>query len=552
MLIRAFMLTLIALEKAQKLMFSSLKDLYYVSHVMQQNNSNSNSINNKRRPSAIEDHHPRTLNLDLASNFLTALMSAFSKSIALSMNKYLSQVEDVETSVTKYQASKVKYEHYVVKLSSIGKKAAEEDDLSSSKITKKLSRNNEKLRHATLKFDKQEFHITQTLSAVTSAKGIESSLNPIVDRVMQFFGLLGGFYYLKAVEQQKQFCRTRGTLANDGASDSSASDDDDEDFAADDFNYEEDFDDDFDKTTNATPDLTKRNYLLPYKPRYSSLVKFLDLENPKHFAGVLSIKRAKKMFSSKHYCVLRGNKLNGYLSENEAFFGVEPIFEYVVGSVTEWESKAPYGFIITDRALGEDIFLKTDGGDEEVAHVWLKSLLLATTWDGPQAAYLFRKTLDEIKGIGIGKAEVETTEEMNEPTTKLPTPPTPEAALNNSQQRRSSNPFQDDDDEDLPSLPPKPATSSIPFKESPKKPAAKSRIFGGGWGGGEKEIEIQKEQQEETQTIVDVEEAPPQQPDPPPTLEEEKTVGVEEAPPQQPDPPPPPKKKKKNHPHLKF
>jgi len=230
--------------------------------------------------------------------------------------------------------------------------------------------------------------------------------------LFQFFVLWGAFVCGAARKEQRSFCRTKGSggLVVDAGreSDDNVSDDDDPAFADDDFDYDKGLevddmdgadDDDSDggeldsgdngntsrtiyDKKQPTTDLTRRNYLLPYKPRYSSITTFMDSENPKHMDGFLSVKRPKKLFSSKHYCVLKGRNLHGYLSENECLFGIKPIFVFSVQSVCEWEAKSPFGFVITDKHIQGNIYLKCESGDEKRATSWFKALLCSTSWDG--------------------------------------------------------------------------------------------------------------------------------------------------------------------------
>jgi len=75
----------------------------------------------------------KTMNIFQTSCFLTDLFHSFSSSITNPLEAYLKQVEAVEGEVTTFNETRKKYDHYLTKLTNIGIKAAQEEDMSCAK-----------------------------------------------------------------------------------------------------------------------------------------------------------------------------------------------------------------------------------------------------------------------------------------------------------------------------------------------------------------------------------------------------------------------------------
>ena len=118
-------------------------------------------------------------------------------------------------------------------------------------------------------------------------------------------------------------------------------------------------------------------------------------EKPKHFEGILHVRQEKKLLSSRNFCILKGDVLEGYNNQTEPLFGVPPLFEILVKNATEWEQKAPNGFIIEDGYQNKRIFLKSDDDGEK----WLKACLRASCWDEGRSRMNILNTLKKIKQL---------------------------------------------------------------------------------------------------------------------------------------------------------
>ncbi|GMH49623.1 hypothetical protein TrVE_jg5201 [Triparma verrucosa] len=334
-----------------------------------------------------------------AADFASNLMDGLASGVTSQLVNYQREMVRLNALIEGYQNKRDKYNHYVTKLTALSQKAAsEEDGMEAAKISAKLARNMEKLKVATHSNDEALVVVCGELQAATSIKGIKGRMDPILDRLVQFFGLIDGSHLENVIMHQVEFGKTRGVLGNPENEDSGSdtdSDTEDEAYAEEEIDTEEE-EEGFEVTH------THKNYLRQFKPRYKSLTRFMPREKPKHFDGFLSVRQEKKLLSSRNYCILKGDILEGYNNESEPLFGSPPIFEILVKNVTEWEQKAPNGLIVEDGYAGKRVFLKSDDAGEK----WLKACLRASCWDEGRSRMNILNTLKKVKKLTEGNGGV--------------------------------------------------------------------------------------------------------------------------------------------------
>ncbi|GMI18499.1 hypothetical protein TrLO_g14663 [Triparma laevis f. longispina] len=330
-----------------------------------------------------------------AADFASNLMDGLASGVTSQLVAYQREMVRLNALIEGYENKRNKYNHYVTKLTTLSQKAAsEEDGMEAAKISAKLARNMEKLKNATHSNDEALVVVCGELQAATSIKGVKGRMDPMLDRIVQFFGLIDGSHLENVVMHQAEFGKTRGVLGsceNEDSGSDTDSDTDDEAYAEEEIDTEEE-EEGFEVTH------THKNYLRQFKPRYKSLTRFMPREKPKHFDGFLNVRQEKKLLSSRNYCILKGDILEGYNNETEPLFGSPPIFEILVKNVTEWEQKAPNGLIVEDGYAGKRVFLKSDAAGEK----WLKACLRASCWDEGRSRMNILNTLKKVKTLTEG------------------------------------------------------------------------------------------------------------------------------------------------------
>jgi len=293
----------------------------------------------KLHPTALR--HPRSLDLTKkltptaggagadatnAADFAANLLEGWANGVSSELVLYMRTIESLSTHVDEFELSRLIYDHYIAKISAISKKAAlDEDGMEAPRLAERMQRNMGKLRDATAEYDRKKEVVERMLRASTCGKGIEGRLNPIADRMTQFLGLRAGCRFNVVREHAKNFSRTKGTVGDPKEEDSSS--DTDSDVGEEDEAY---FDDENEWDVRGAPisdtaDLSKHNFLRVYKPRFKSITQHMPREKPKHKEGWLTVRQEKKLMSSRHFCVLRGDILSLYMNANEPLGGMEPI-----------------------------------------------------------------------------------------------------------------------------------------------------------------------------------------------------------------------------------
>jgi len=178
-----------------------------------------------------------------AADFAQNLLDGLASGVTAPLVSYQRELATLNTLIEGYEAKSAKYNHYVTKLTTLSQRAAaEEDGMEAAKISAKLARNMEKLKVATHLNDESLEVVCGELSAATSIKGIQGRVDPILDRLVQFFGLLDGSHMDNVMAHQQQFGRTTGILGNAENDDSGSDTDsetDDEVYAQEDIDTEE-------------------------------------------------------------------------------------------------------------------------------------------------------------------------------------------------------------------------------------------------------------------------------------------------------------------------
>ena len=100
----------------------------------------------------------------------------------------------------------------------------------------------EKLKNATHSNDEALVVVCGELQAATSIKGVKGRMDPMLDRIVQFFGLIDGSHLENVVMHQAEFGKTRGVLGsceNEDSGSDTDSDTDDEAYAEEEIDTEE-------------------------------------------------------------------------------------------------------------------------------------------------------------------------------------------------------------------------------------------------------------------------------------------------------------------------
>ena len=156
-----------------------------------------------------------------AADFAQNLIDGLASGVIAPLSSYQRELQKLNSLIGGYEKKRAKYDHYVAKLTTLSQKAAaEEDGMEAAKISAKLARNMEKLKNATHMNDEALEVVCGELSAATSIKGIQGRVDPILDRLIQFFGLLDGSHLDNVIAHQQTFGRTSGILGNPDNDDS--------------------------------------------------------------------------------------------------------------------------------------------------------------------------------------------------------------------------------------------------------------------------------------------------------------------------------------------
>jgi hypothetical protein len=283
----------------------------------------------------------------------------------------------------------------------------EDDGMEAKSLADRMARNMVKLKTATQQYDEEKIKVSGMLKAASSEKGISGRMDPIVDRMVQFLGLQAGCRFNVLHEHTAAFGRTSGIMGGNADSPDSSSDTD-SDIGAEDEAYA---DDGFEWSPGGVPiqevsaeTAAKMNFLAAYKPRFKSLTRLMPREKPKHKEGFLNVRQEHKLMSSRNWAVLRGDVLSLYMNQTEPLLGMEPVKDIQIKNASEWEQKAPYGFVVEDGYHStKDGFVRFYLRSDEDCELWLKACLRASCWDDGRSRMNILNTLKKVKGLAYSR-----------------------------------------------------------------------------------------------------------------------------------------------------